>query len=234
MNSNKCNFLVWKIHWRNVSYVNSFVNIRELCMIFKIDDNVFETLTIMKINVYAKHFFLSVNTSKTMLTYFLIVDGSTLNWLTICVALNPWTNWKIMMTTIFLIFNYGLVGFKRLDYQNGVNSKTRLLKASKFILSYNKKTLSFISSAVCHTLVSTKVPMCLYCLSSFHHKQGGCLLFTLTHNLGRKLKPIKLPFIFENTWRTLDLNVIKLPSVTNKEHWNEKTCPSEIGSMSKI
>jgi len=128
------------------------------------------------------------------------------------------------MTTIFLIFNYGLIGFKQLDCQNGGNSKTRLLKASKFILSCNKNKLSFIFNVVCHTLVSSRSQF-MYCLSSFHHKQGGCFLFTLTHNLGRKLKPIKLPFIFENTWHTLDLNVIKFPSVTNMEHWNEKNLP---------
>jgi hypothetical protein len=35
---------------------------------------------------------LSINTSQTMSTYFLIVDAPTLNRLIICVALNPWAN----------------------------------------------------------------------------------------------------------------------------------------------
>ncbi len=73
------------------------------------------------------------NTSHTMSIYLHIVDVPTSNLFHICFALNSWVNLYNTIVTIFLTFNYGLIGLRDLNFKNGVNSSTKTLKASNVI-----------------------------------------------------------------------------------------------------
>jgi hypothetical protein len=78
-------------------------NVRYTCKIFKTSHDVFQMLTWKNTDVYLNNYFLSINTSQTMLTYFLIVDAPTLNQSAICVALN---SKKIKNNNSHNIFNF--------------------------------------------------------------------------------------------------------------------------------
>jgi hypothetical protein len=73
----------------------------------------------------------------------------------------------------------------------------------------------------------------VYCLGYFHQKCGGCpFLFTLVKNIGKTLNPIIFLFKFENTLRTLDLDVAQFRSVMENNIQIINTCPSEARSIS--
>jgi hypothetical protein len=68
----------------------------------------------------------------------------------------------------------------------------------------------------------------VYCLGYFHQKCGGCpFLFTSAKNIGKTLNPIIFLFKFENTLRTLDLDVAQFRSVMENNIQIINNCPSE-------
>jgi hypothetical protein len=74
----------------------------------------------------------------------------------------------------------------------------------------------------------------VYCLGSFHQKHDECFLpFTPTKNIGKTLNPLILPFKFESTFCTLDLDIV-FPSVTKSNIQMINTCPNEAGMMNTI
>jgi hypothetical protein len=73
----------------------------------------------------------------------------------------------------------------------------------------------------------------VYCLGYFHQKCGGCpFLFTSAKNIGKTLNPIIFLFKFENTLRTLDLDVAQFRSVMENNIQIINTCSSETKSIS--
>lgn len=80
---------------------------------------------------------------------------------------------KKTITNIFLIFTCGLTRLRHWDCKNKISSNTKIWKISYFILYYMMCFLSFIYEVICHTFASIWSNLCLDCLSSFHHNQGG-------------------------------------------------------------
>ncbi len=52
--NNKCTFLAWKIHQKNVSSIYSSTNVRYICKIFKMSHDVLQMLIWKNINVFIK------------------------------------------------------------------------------------------------------------------------------------------------------------------------------------